>query len=68
MDWIPVSRTSPYSTGDVLVTFKLGHNVYLVDIMTYDKEKKRYSWYKPYSKDMTDTVLAWMPLPTPYKK
>jgi hypothetical protein len=68
MDWIPVSRTHPYSSGEVLVTFQLGHNVYLVDIMTYDKDKKRFSWYKPFTRDMTDTVTAWMPVPTPYKK
>jgi hypothetical protein len=67
MNWIPVSHKSPYSTGEVLVTFQLGHNAYLVDIMIYKKEKRMFIWSRANQRDMTDNVIAWMPLPQPYK-
>jgi len=67
MNWIPVSQL-PYTTGEVLVTLALGHNVHLVDIVTYDKKRNTFTWYKPYRRDVTEKVLAWMPVPKPYEK
>ena len=67
MNWIPMSQRPPDSPGEVLVTFQLGENVFLIDIMIYDKQKRRFKWNEAYARDMTDNVLAWMPLPQPYK-
>lgn len=68
MNWIPVSQTMPYNSGETLVTYQFGHNVYLVDIMIYDKRKKTFTWSQAYQRNMTENVVAWMPLPKPYKE
>lgn len=68
MNWIPVSQTMPYNSGEILVTYQFGHNVYLVDIMIYDKQKKTFTWSQAYQRNMTENVVAWMPLPKPYKE
>lgn len=80
--WIPVSERLPEKNGPYLVTQKAtftdyvyisaigyAHNLYDVD--EYDfADKKRPGWYEYDSEwgyQELDGVIAWMPLPEPYK-
>ena len=80
--WIPVWERLPEKKGTYLVTQKAtftdyvyvsvmsyAHNLYDVD--EYDfADKKRPGWYE-YSEwgyHELDDVIAWMPLPEPYKE
>ena len=56
--WIPVSERLPEHKGDYLVTFKLLFT-YPVEVCYFDGQ----AW----DKGQYDAVLAWMPLPKPYK-
>lgn len=57
-EWIPVSERLPEHKGDYLVTFKLLFT-YPVEVCYFDGQ----AW----DKGQYDAVLAWMPLPEPYK-
>ena len=57
--WIPVSERLPEHKGDYLVTFKLLFT-YPVEVCYFDGQ----AW----DKGQYDAVLAWMPLPKPYKE
>lgn len=65
-EWIPCSERLPDKLGDYLVTDIRG-NVYCSTLDYVLKEK-----YFGYDDDgyfvKDDTVVAWMPLPKPYKK
>ncbi len=62
--WIPVSKRLPEESGDYLVTNKwkgrCSGDVYIeINIAEYRKKLKKW--------DCVD-VIAWMPLPEPYKE
>ena len=56
--WISVSERLPDHKGDYLVTFKLLFT-YPIEVCYFDGQ----AW----DKGQYDAVLAWMPLPEPYK-
>lgn len=80
--WIPVLERLPEKRGDYLVTQKAtftdyvyisvaGYALNLYDVDEYDfADKKRSGWYNydpEYGYYEIDDVIAWMPLPEPYK-
>ena len=81
-EWIPVNERLPEKGGDYLVTQKTSFSDYvyesvasyalnLHDVDEYDfADKKRPGWheYDPeWGYRELDDVVAWMPLPDPYK-
>lgn len=60
MRWIPVTKRFPNTANHVLVTRKWGEDDYEVCEMDY--------WIcKQYNENFIDNVIAWMPLPEPWK-
>ena len=61
--WIPVSERLPKEYEDVLVTLVCNENggyiCVAIDCIAYDGK-----WFAHYN----DSVVAWMPLPEPYKE
>lgn len=76
--WIPASEEGPERDGRYLVTFK-NHFIYmafyafdLYEADSYAFENKRgisgwYGYDEEYGYYEHDDVIAWMPLPQPYK-
>jgi len=54
--WIPVSELLPEENEEVLVTFKSDDEIRVYNCKYFDNSP----WWKNY-------VIAWMPLPEPYK-
>ena len=81
-EWIPVWERLPEKRGDYLVTQEAtftdyvyisvaGYALNLYDVDEYDfADKKRSGWYE-YDSEWgyreLDDVIAWMPLPEPYR-
>ena len=76
--WIPVSERLPDDRKKCLVTFKGGYvgimcyasDLYGVDEYDFCDEKGMAGWFD-YDRELghysRDDVIAWLPLPTPYK-
>ena len=60
-DWIPCEERLPSEKGFYLVTVKRGCNLEVLCIW-YQKE------YWLYYQEETGKIIAWQPLPQPYKK
>lgn len=58
--WIPVSERLPRDNKEVLISCEWG-----VDIGEHDCDGWRSEWINHYD---DDNVLAWMPLPPPWKE
>ena len=58
-EWIPCSERLPEKNKEVLISCDWG-----VDIGEYGDDGWRSEWINHYD---DDAVLAWMPLPKPYK-
>ena len=80
--WIPVSERLPEKNGPYLVTQKatftdyvyisaIGYALNLYDVDKYDFADKKHSGWYEYDPEWgyreLDNVIAWMPLPEPYK-
>lgn len=65
--WIPCSERLPAQTGEYLVTVYCTKNVFFID--KFDYMPTSDGWVDPETAvDWNDYVIAWMPLPKPYKK
>lgn len=65
-EWIPVSERLPNESDDYLCTIPLDANETYTEVLTFHKGRfyeDDYEWGATYH----DDVLAWMPMPTPYK-
>ena len=56
--WIPCSERLPKEYGKYLVTAKILDNI-VTEINVFDDEEQRWCW--------VGKILAWMPLPEPWK-
>ena len=59
--WIPVSNRLPEDKQGCIVTVQSDSKTF-IDIVTYYAEEHSFLYYKECN------VLAWMPLPEPYKE
>lgn len=72
--WIPVSERLPEKGHDVLITkepFKIkGYEQEVIKVKrSVDPRSGKIEWWSPEFGTLADkTVLAWMPLPEPYKE
>lgn len=71
-DWIPVSEKQPSQTGEYLVTVEYDGGVTFTDKFGYTPTADG-GWYDPEEPNQTHIdwnkyVIAWMPLPEPYKE
>ena len=65
--WIPVSERLPKKSGVYLCTFG-GNNLTRVDNYTTELDaKKIFDEPEEYAGWQSQNVIAWMPLPEPYK-
>ena len=65
-EWIPVSERLPNKSGDYLATIPLDADETYVDVLTFHKGRF-YEDDDEWGATYHDDVLAWMPLPEPYK-
>jgi hypothetical protein len=75
-NWIPCSERLPEEYGEYLVTYKSDGKQIFMDIIEYemsyefDHEKNRFKGIWLFADDwqaLDSEVIAWMPLPEPYK-
>ena len=77
--WIPCSERLPDERKDCIVTFKDGYvdtmcyapDLYRVDEYDFYAKKGKAGWYdydSEWGYYSRDDVIAWMPLPEPYKE
>lgn len=73
MEWIPCTERLPEKSGRYLVTRgsnDCGSLWHKVDILNYSDLmglKKEKIWWSGIDFEKCDHVIAWMPLPEPYK-
>ncbi len=73
-NWIPVSERLPEEDGRYLATFKYGIKVCMVGYGSCKRTVLGYpighGWYSLEEAQYyaEDSIIAWMPLPEPYKK
>lgn len=60
MNWIPTTKALPQESGEYLATLWSG----CIIILNYSIEHKTFNTYF----DSDVPVIAWMPLPEPYKE
>ena len=65
-DWIPCSERFPSESGDYLCTIPLDADETYTEVLTFHKGRF-YEDDAEWGATFHDDVLAWMPLPTPYK-
>lgn len=65
--WIPVSERLPENPGRYLAYIVNKHDNKLQYIMTCDYQVNGFSNWFPDDDCASDNVIAWMPLPKPYK-
>lgn len=67
-EWIPVSERLPETNGRYLAYIVNKHDDKLKYIMTceYSLADGYWNWF-PDDECASDNVIAWMPLPEPYK-
>lgn len=63
-EWIPCSERLPNDGEDVLIQPHWGREKYSYDIAEFREDK----WYCNQFTLEKDEVIAWMPLPEPYKE
>ena len=66
--WIPINKQLPKESGKYLVTFGGTHHIGIDFYNTEEDAKKIFE--EPEEKDVgwrSHNVVAWMPLPEPYK-
>lgn len=66
--WIPVSERLPENPGRYLAYIVNKHDSKLQYIMTCDYFVNGFSNWFPDDDCASDNVIAWMPLPKPYKE
>lgn len=64
--WIPVTEKLPSESGDYLCTIPLDAEETYTEVLAFHKGKF-YEADDEWGATYHDDVLAWMPLPTPYK-
>ena len=64
--WIPCSERLPNESGDYLCTIPLDANETYTEVLTFHKGRF-YEDDDEWGETYHDDVLAWMPLPKPYK-
>ena len=65
--WIPVSERLPETSGRYLAYIVNKHDDKLKYIMTCEYVVDRHRYWFPDDECASDNVIAWMPLPEPYK-
>lgn len=62
--WILCSERLPEKKDDYLCSYR---GCTLVDICEYDPDRNEWGFYYDYGWKVVSIVIAWMPLPEPYK-
>lgn len=65
-EWIPCSERLPSESGDYLCTIPLDADETYTEVLTFHKGRF-YEDDDEWGATFHDDVLAWRPLPTPYK-
>ncbi len=64
--WIPVSERLPENSGNYLITYCLQDEIETQEAV-YFKDEEEDKWFDITDIEITLAVVAWMPLPKPYK-
>lgn len=65
--WTPVSESLPKEPGNYLITMKGPGNSLFVDKIWYDNDDGYGTYIDDFWRNGSN-IIAWMPLPDPYKK
>ena len=64
--WIPVSERLPENSGNYLITYCYEGKIETQEAV-YVEDEEETKWYDTTEIEITLAVIAWMPLPKPYK-